>query len=95
MLQKDLGKLQSLEFESKEKDKRIEFLEEKLAEKNEQLGEYRENIKNLSSKSEWSIEELLEQYSDIKDIANSHAEEEKLKREFIKNFKNDYRIVEK
>ena len=63
-----------------------------IAENEEQ---YDIKSKGLSTDNEWSIEELLEQYSDIKDIANSHAEEEKLKREFIKNFKNDYRIVEK
>lgn len=43
----------------------------------------------------YTIENLLENFSDIKDVANSHSEEEKLGREFIKNFKKEYRIIEK
>lgn len=52
-------------------------------------------VSKLSSFNTPSIEELIEHYEDIKDVANGHAEEEKLKREFIKNFKNEYKIIEK
>jgi len=49
MMQKDLQRLSDLEFEAKEKDSRIKQLEEMVAQKNEQLAEYRDTIKSLKN----------------------------------------------
>lgn len=42
-----------------------------------------------------TIEEVVKMIEDCKDLANSNKEAEKLKKEFIKNFKNEYEIIEK
>jgi hypothetical protein len=47
MLQKDLERLNDLELELKEKNKRVQQLEEMVNQKNEQLAEYRDTVKNL------------------------------------------------
>lgn len=42
-----------------------------------------------------SIEEIIEMLEDCNRLANSQEEAEELKRIFIKNFKNEYNIIEK
>ena len=40
------------------------------------------------------IEEIIEMIKDCKRLANSKEEAKKLEKEFIKNFKNEYKIIE-
>lgn len=42
-----------------------------------------------------TIEEVVQMLEDCKALANSNEEVEKLKKEFIKNFKKEYEIIEK
>jgi hypothetical protein len=42
-----------------------------------------------------TIEEVVQMLEDCKALANSNEEAENLKKEFIKNFKNEYEIIEK
>lgn len=42
-----------------------------------------------------TLEKVFEQYNDIYAVANNKKEIEKLQKEFFKNFKNEYEIIEK
>ena len=42
-----------------------------------------------------TIEEIIEMVKDFKRVANTEEEAKKLEEKFIKNFKNEYEIIEK
>ena len=42
-----------------------------------------------------SIEDIIEMVKDFKRLAHTKEEAEKLEKEFVKNFKKEYEIIEK
>lgn len=68
MLAKDLERLNSLEFELKEKNKRVQQLEEMINQKNEQLVEYRDANKDMRA---WKEQHLCIPKEAISKIVNN------------------------
>lgn len=83
------------EYENKRPDEIRECLNLLFSNAKKLAQEVIDDVKKSTPKPGLLIEELISNYEDVKVVANSSAEAEKLKKEFYKNFKNEYLIVEK